>query len=424
LVATDVAARGLDVAAVGRVIHAELPGDVEMFTHRSGRTGRAGQKGRSIVLVPPGAREQAVRMFRRAGVQVAWTQAPGPEEVLLAADRRLLADLATATAEGKVDPRARLLAAELLTSTDPEALVASLLTRVRRAGPCNPREITAIAPPVASNQGEPATRGRRPAPPAKGVRAEGYTPFRVNWGERQGADPRRLLALLCRRGAIAGNQVGAIRIGETTSTFEVAATVAEQFARNVRDPDPRDPRIRIDPDRTDGGDERPGARAPRPTGRTERHAGGPEREARPAERSPGPPSAGNPRQRMGGAGPRQGADTGGARKGAGNARPGGWAAPQHGGREGTKGAEGAKTASHPKDARAEHPRAAHPRAEHPRAEHPRAEHPRKGGAANRPVEAAERSPEARERPPRRRRIVEQTPPARSSDRAVRRRPPV
>ena len=71
-------------------------------------------------------------------------------------------------------------------------------------------------------------------------------PFQINWGERQGADPRRLLAMVCRRGGIRGDGVGAIRIGETSSTFEVAAPAAKSFARAVKKPDARDPKIRIE----------------------------------------------------------------------------------------------------------------------------------------------------------------------------------
>ena len=52
-VATDVAARGLDLPNLGLVIHAELPHDAEALQHRSGRTGRAGRKGVSVLLVPP-----------------------------------------------------------------------------------------------------------------------------------------------------------------------------------------------------------------------------------------------------------------------------------------------------------------------------------------------------------------------------------
>ncbi|MGH7439495.1 MAG: DEAD/DEAH box helicase, partial [Polyangiaceae bacterium] len=68
LVATDVAARGIDVQDIARVVHGEPPGDVDSYTHRSGRTGRAGRKGTSSVLVTPAELPKTVRLLARAGV--------------------------------------------------------------------------------------------------------------------------------------------------------------------------------------------------------------------------------------------------------------------------------------------------------------------------------------------------------------------
>lgn len=53
LIATDVAARGLDIPSVDLVVHYDVPQDSESFLHRSGRTGRAGNKGRAIVMYSP-----------------------------------------------------------------------------------------------------------------------------------------------------------------------------------------------------------------------------------------------------------------------------------------------------------------------------------------------------------------------------------
>src|ERR1051325_7294104 len=71
-VATDVAARGLDLPNLGLVIHAELPNDAEVLQHRSGRTGRAGKKGVSILMVPPSRARRAEEMLRRARVDFTW----------------------------------------------------------------------------------------------------------------------------------------------------------------------------------------------------------------------------------------------------------------------------------------------------------------------------------------------------------------
>ena len=256
LVATDVAARGIDVADVGRVIHFDLPGDSEVLTHRSGRTGRAGKKGLNVLLVPPALRERATQQLRRAGIDATWSPAPSADTVRAAADERFATEILGAPgAERAAEPRLRALAEKLLTTASPVDLVAALLARAGHAGPCAPAELTPIAPTApryasrVGDGGEHArhahlaptrTRAPREANPA-------VAPFQINWGMRHGADPRRLLALICRRGEIRGNQVGAIHIGETSSTFEVATDVASGFAKAVKRPDARDPKIRIEP---------------------------------------------------------------------------------------------------------------------------------------------------------------------------------
>ncbi|WP_437708240.1 DEAD/DEAH box helicase [Sorangium sp. So ce448] len=323
LVATDVAARGIDVPEVGRVIHADPPGDPEIFTHRSGRTGRAGRKGTSVLLVAPFAREHALRLLRRARVEATFRPAPSPDDVLRAADERLAAELAPARREvaaagdaAAVDAasgdaasgdaassdanarapreasgpapeaRHRELAARLLADMDATELVAALLARAKHTGPCAPRPVTAVAPPRSEPppsrarsaappwSGAPS-RARPPAPPWSGAPSRArsaappwseapsrarpaarqgngeqpprlpFVPFQVNWGERHGADPRRLLALVCRRGGVSSQQIGAIRIGSTASVVEVASPAAPEFARAVNQPDARDARIRI-----------------------------------------------------------------------------------------------------------------------------------------------------------------------------------
>jgi ATP-dependent RNA helicase DeaD len=76
---------------------------------------------------------------------------------------------------------------------------------------------------------------------------EDYVAFRISYGSRDGADPRRLLAAICRRGRIDGDQVGAIRVGADHSTFEVRKEVAGDFGRATKRPDPKNPRVRIFP---------------------------------------------------------------------------------------------------------------------------------------------------------------------------------
>jgi ATP-dependent RNA helicase DeaD len=245
LVATDVAARGLDIPDVATVIHFDPPTDLEGLTHRSGRTGRAGKKGKSVLLVPPGAKQRVMDLYRRAGIKPRWCAVPKPEAVWKAADDRLSSEISSFTRD---DPQIADLAERLLADHDPRALVEALLARIEHRGPCAPRDVPELDlnPPRASSS---RSNDRRTA----------FVGFRVDWGYRHGADPRRLLAMICRRGSISSDRIGAIQIGRTFSTFEVAADIASRFAREVKKPDPRD-RARITP-QLDEPEERPRRRA-------------------------------------------------------------------------------------------------------------------------------------------------------------------
>lgn len=69
LIATDVAARGLDIPSVDLVVHYDMPQDSESFLHRSGRTGRAGNKGRAIVMYSPAEGRALGQILQQVGHQ-------------------------------------------------------------------------------------------------------------------------------------------------------------------------------------------------------------------------------------------------------------------------------------------------------------------------------------------------------------------
>ena len=255
LVATDVAARGLDVQDIAQVIHVGLPENAEMLTHRSGRTGRAGRKGRSLVFVPPQAARRVDMMLRQAGVTALRSDIPGRDEIRSAADGRLLERFSELEA-GDRDDVGRLhdVAAQLLEGRDPVAVVAALLGEAEHGGPCEPCDIK-----PAPARGE-SWEGRGPRPRgARGQRpdAGSWARFQVSWGEHHGADPRRLLAVVCRRGDISSADVGAITIGGRSSMVEVSSRLARAFASSVSRPDPREPRIKFREWRSTGSNDRP-----------------------------------------------------------------------------------------------------------------------------------------------------------------------
>ncbi|MCA3277125.1 MAG: DEAD/DEAH box helicase [Roseomonas sp.] len=238
-VATDVAARGIDLPELDLVIHAELPRDSETLLHRSGRTGRAGRKGTSVLLVPHPRRRLAERLIGAAKVTATWGPAPSADAVL-ARDAERLAEQARGvlTEEASEDDLAlarRLLADQPIA---PEALAAALIKMLRAPLP---------APEEIAEQRPERREARREAPEAAPRGGEGVW-FRLNIGRNGNADPRWLLPFLCRRGHLTRQDIGRIRILGQETMVEIAPYAAERFAAAARQAgDGEDEDIRIQP---------------------------------------------------------------------------------------------------------------------------------------------------------------------------------
>jgi ATP-dependent RNA helicase DeaD len=236
-VATDVAARGLDLPDLGLVVHADLPNDREALLHRSGRTGRAGRKGVSVLIVPYTRRRRAEQLLTAANLRAAWAPPPSADAIRAKDQERLLRELPPA-AELPAD---ELLAAKaLLASRDAEAIAAALIRRHRAELP-EPEELFEHAPEA------PSPRQRERAPQQEGDAVW----FRMNVGRARNADPRWLIPLICRRGHVTKREIGTIRISERETRFEIASHAADRFATAAGRPDQEDASVRIEPLRTE-----------------------------------------------------------------------------------------------------------------------------------------------------------------------------
>ncbi|WP_128293474.1 DEAD/DEAH box helicase [Afifella aestuarii] len=223
-VATDVAARGLDLPSLDLVIHADLPSDAETLQHRSGRTGRAGRKGVSVLLVPISRRRKAERLLAEARIDAAWCAAPSADEIRVADEERLLADPAFKEEPSEEDAAT---AARLLAAYSPEVLAAMLVRRWRSELPA-PEDVfdpNFGRDPAAARPG----RDRDDRGSSKHARGGPYLWFRMDVGRRNNADPKWLLPLLCRRGQITRQEIGAIKIFDRETKFEIAESVAGRF---------------------------------------------------------------------------------------------------------------------------------------------------------------------------------------------------
>ena len=136
-VATDVAARGIDLPNLDLVIHSDLPNDAEVMQHRSGRTGRAGRKGVSVLLVPPARRRRAELLLNLAGIDAVWGLGPTADEIRKLDQERMLGDAIFAEETSSED---LVLARALLAERSPEDIAAAL-ARLYRARLPSPEDL-------------------------------------------------------------------------------------------------------------------------------------------------------------------------------------------------------------------------------------------------------------------------------------------
>ncbi|CAA2143379.1 MULTISPECIES: DEAD/DEAH box helicase [Methylobacterium] len=221
-VATDVAARGIDLPTVSLVIHADLPHDAEVLQHRSGRTGRAGRKGTSVLLIPASKRRRAEQMFAIAKVNAEWAAPPTADEIRRLDGERMWQDPLFTETPAEED---LAMGEALLAQRTPQELAAAL-AKIYRARLPEPEDVT---DPGAG----PERKERKVYDPADSARIDAEGPsvwFRLNLGRRDNADPRRLLPMLTRRGNIGRQEIGAIRIFDRETKFEIRGGAASRFA--------------------------------------------------------------------------------------------------------------------------------------------------------------------------------------------------
>ncbi|OUU23217.1 MAG: hypothetical protein CBC13_06370 [Planctomycetia bacterium TMED53] len=258
LIATDVAARGIDIPGIGMVIHADIPTDVENYTHRSGRTGRAGQKGRSILMVPLHLQGRVRRVLSQAGVEPQWQPIPSRAQIEKRHTKLFRRDLHAQLAEpDEVSEKQKSYAKFLLEQPEgrtPEEIIAALLQMAEPAPSNRGYDLEKITekPGRHSDQRRPHDRrsqDRRNHFEDQGLRKRdlsgSFDVFEINWGFHNGGNASRILSHVCRRGKINRAAIGQISVGAKASVFEVSDTVSQEFAQACQRQDSRDPDLII-----------------------------------------------------------------------------------------------------------------------------------------------------------------------------------
>ena len=211
-VATDVAARGIDLPNLDLVVHAELPSNHETLLHRSGRTGRAGRKGVSALIVTPKVRKKAERILGMAKLKSEWGSAPSADEVLARDEDRMFADPAWETPVGESE---EAVVNRLVAEKTPEQIAVAYL-RMFREQHTAPEELS--------------------DPGAKPEKREEFGPsvwFAVSGGRAADAEPRRILPMVCGAGDLSKDDIGAIRIQQDHSLVQIKESSVARFLNAV-----------------------------------------------------------------------------------------------------------------------------------------------------------------------------------------------
>lgn len=215
-VATDVASRGIDLPGLALVIHADIPKNRDILLHRSGRTGRAGSKGVSALVVPHNARRRTEMVLKNAQVTATWGKPPSIESILERDRERFLANPVFSE---PVQDAEKSAIAELLARYQPEQIAAALM-RMHNAKNPAPEELLDTAP---SSEPKRVSRDE----------FNNSVWIKLSVGHDMSAEARWILPMLCGRGNITKRNIGAIKIHQSETHVELTADCVDAFFKAV-----------------------------------------------------------------------------------------------------------------------------------------------------------------------------------------------
>ncbi len=217
LVATDVAARGIDVNNLTHVINYSLPADPESYVHRIGRTGRAGNQGTAITFITPSEYKRLMFIQRIAKTDIKKSKVPRVEDIIKAKKTKISDDLA-AVLEDEITPGFRAWADKLLEAAPPADMLAALLSY------CFEEELN---PDVYSEISDVGAKSRQ-------LDRQGKARLFVALGRKDRITPKKLVELIIRRVPLKSKQIGDIQILDKFSFVTVPFDMAEKIVAGFR----------------------------------------------------------------------------------------------------------------------------------------------------------------------------------------------
>jgi len=235
LVATDVAARGIDVNDITHVIHYKLSDEIAAYTHRSGRTARAGKSGVSIALINMHERRRIADLERRNNIQIKLEKIPDAKAIcenqLLALLHRVVeVEVNEEEIQDYLPP-----AYEALCHLDKKEIIKRFvamefnhfLNYYRNAEDLNAKSKPRRERQPGQQRSENVKRNRR-------MQAYDTKRFSINVGRVHKVNAGAIVRLVCENSGIKSNQIGAIDLGRDTSFFEVSKEVSNDIRKGLQ----------------------------------------------------------------------------------------------------------------------------------------------------------------------------------------------
>ena len=240
LVATDVVARGIDIDDLTHVIHYTIPNDRAYYTHRSGRTARAGKSGTSLSIVSPGDRHRLQHFESSLNINIQKIPVPKKSEV---ENKRIdnWLDQVANTEINYTDFTDKAI--QLLDSLSKEELLAKIISReIGHAQQIQGRDDLNI-----SEKKKKSHFDVYPGKRKKGKQGK-YVPIFINLGKVDGIDKRSLLKLIKRTAGYQKQQIGQISVHKRHSVFELASKHANHVNKDFKKLKYKGRRIRVKKD--------------------------------------------------------------------------------------------------------------------------------------------------------------------------------
>ena len=251
LIATDVAARGLDVEHLTHVVNFQVPCAIEPYVHRIGRVGRAGREGVAITLAEPREHRLLRNIERATGQKIELTQIPTVADLHARRLELTRAALEEAILAGELD-QYRVIVETLAGEHDIMAIALAAIKMAHEADRVNDEdEEIPITPPMHDSRGPggpggPGKGGKRGGPPAA---RRGMTRLFLNLGRDAGISPRDLVGAIAGEAGIPGREIGGIDIADRFSLVEVPDEHVSRVIAALRNCRIRGRKVSARPDR-------------------------------------------------------------------------------------------------------------------------------------------------------------------------------